>query len=356
MSSKRGRKRNDNLPPNRARDVQRAFRARRAAHLQALEQRVTELEEENNCLRHALNLPPSTRPPLGKGPTGKDRPKDYEHTVASSSASQPLSFAPPSRGSSAAESPGSRTSSHSPHTISVSMSSRPMQLIESGSQWSNDLLMGDSHPSDVAGPTNSPYQLTPMTAPLPLKPIYPSYTSSSLPSSSRNSVSSEIYIPHNSVYSHSSDRPLSHSYGGQGFTWRNPEIREEPSRHYSYTPSPFTTYDHASMHSQSPSPGVSTMQSQGHQPPQHQHHRESPISYAAPQRRCVTDPQGFSIGQGFSNLSNPSQVQTHQTLTAPHCARQTELIRQDDDIGHLTPPPRSHPYGPDGRLNHQPLP
>lgn len=34
MSSKRGRKRNDTLPPNRARDVQRAFRARRAAHLQ----------------------------------------------------------------------------------------------------------------------------------------------------------------------------------------------------------------------------------------------------------------------------------------------------------------------------------
>lgn len=34
MSSKRGRKRNDSLPPNRARDVQRAFRARRAAHLQ----------------------------------------------------------------------------------------------------------------------------------------------------------------------------------------------------------------------------------------------------------------------------------------------------------------------------------
>lgn len=36
MSSKRGRKRNDNLPPNRARDVQRAFRARRAAHLQVI--------------------------------------------------------------------------------------------------------------------------------------------------------------------------------------------------------------------------------------------------------------------------------------------------------------------------------
>ena len=33
-NAKRGRKRNDNLPPNRARDVQRAFRARRAAHLE----------------------------------------------------------------------------------------------------------------------------------------------------------------------------------------------------------------------------------------------------------------------------------------------------------------------------------
>ncbi|KAI0360047.1 hypothetical protein OH77DRAFT_1434391 [Trametes cingulata] len=75
MSSKRGRKRNDNLPPNRARDVQRAFRARRAAHLEALEQRVAELEDENNTLRAALHLPPANRPPLGKGPTGKDKPK-----------------------------------------------------------------------------------------------------------------------------------------------------------------------------------------------------------------------------------------------------------------------------------------
>ncbi|KIM84285.1 hypothetical protein PILCRDRAFT_42551, partial [Piloderma croceum F 1598] len=78
MSSKRGRKRNDNLPPNRARDVQRAFRARRAAHLQELEQRVMELEEENSALRVALNLPPASRPSLGKGPTGKDRPRPLE--------------------------------------------------------------------------------------------------------------------------------------------------------------------------------------------------------------------------------------------------------------------------------------
>ncbi|CEL55417.1 hypothetical protein RSOLAG1IB_01428 [Rhizoctonia solani AG-1 IB] len=71
-ASKRGRKRNDNLPPNRARDVQRAFRARRAAHLQDLESRVEVLETENYRLRQMLSLPPSDRQPLGRGPTGRD--------------------------------------------------------------------------------------------------------------------------------------------------------------------------------------------------------------------------------------------------------------------------------------------
>ncbi|CAE6516017.1 unnamed protein product [Rhizoctonia solani] len=71
-ASKRGRKRNDNLPPNRARDVQRAFRARRAAHLQDLESRVEILETENYRLRQMLSLPPSDRQPLGRGPTGRD--------------------------------------------------------------------------------------------------------------------------------------------------------------------------------------------------------------------------------------------------------------------------------------------
>ncbi|KIO34650.1 hypothetical protein M407DRAFT_48604, partial [Tulasnella calospora MUT 4182] len=67
----RGRRRDDSLPYNRARDVQRAFRARRAAHLSNLEQRVQDLEEENAHLREALRLPPSDRPPIGTGPTGR---------------------------------------------------------------------------------------------------------------------------------------------------------------------------------------------------------------------------------------------------------------------------------------------
>ncbi|KAG8970254.1 hypothetical protein FRC03_010444 [Tulasnella sp. 419] len=69
----RGRKRDDTLPYNRARDVQRAFRARRAAHLESLEERVLDLEAENAELRTLLNLPQSARPPLGKGPTGRGK-------------------------------------------------------------------------------------------------------------------------------------------------------------------------------------------------------------------------------------------------------------------------------------------
>ncbi|KAL0957519.1 hypothetical protein HGRIS_001312 [Hohenbuehelia grisea] len=96
MASHRGRKRNDNLPPNRARDVQRAFRARRAAHLSDLEQRIIELENENAKLRMELNLPPSNRQSLGRGPTGIMKPEltalDTEASTEASSAAPPSSM------------------------------------------------------------------------------------------------------------------------------------------------------------------------------------------------------------------------------------------------------------------------
>ncbi|KAJ7894762.1 hypothetical protein B0H13DRAFT_2339141 [Mycena leptocephala] len=64
MSSKRSRKRNDNLPPNPAHNNQCAYRARREAHLEALQQRISEMEEENAQLCWALKLPPANRPPM----------------------------------------------------------------------------------------------------------------------------------------------------------------------------------------------------------------------------------------------------------------------------------------------------
>lgn len=326
---------------------------------QDLEERVAEVEEENNCLRQALNLPPSTRPPLGRGPTGKDKPKNYETAMTSVSMNQPLIFAPPSRESSAEDSPGSRTSSSlSPDSINASMSSRPMQVIESASSWNNDLLIDENNPSGMMASVNTHYELTPMTAPLPLKPSYTSYASSSLPSSSRVSISTELYNAGGSTYSHTSDRLLSQSYGGQGFSMRNQEIREEPSRHYSYTPSSFQTYDHASVHSPSPSPSVSAIHSHFQHQAQ-QPHRQSPISYTpapGPSRRCMTDTQGFPVGHGFSSLSQPIPTQTQHVSNVHYISRPSDFIRNQSEMGQLSPLPRHHPYNQDGRLNGHPLP
>ncbi|KAI0787813.1 hypothetical protein C8Q74DRAFT_635975 [Fomes fomentarius] len=144
MSSKRGRKRNDNLPPNRARDVQRAFRARRAAHL------------ENNALRAALNLPPANRPPLGKGPTGKDKPKSSATKSSASGSNIPSLLSPLASGGGPAppmsrtESPLSTASgsgqSMSPDPVGSGLSlpqTSPSGLDPSG--W-NDNMFGDKDP------------------------------------------------------------------------------------------------------------------------------------------------------------------------------------------------------------------
>ncbi|GAB1521183.1 hypothetical protein RhiTH_004274 [Rhizoctonia solani] len=84
--SSRGRKRNDNLPPSRAREVQRAFRARRKQHLAALEERIDVLEAENARLRQMLALPPSDRQPLGRGPTGREPPRRGQPDAATGTA------------------------------------------------------------------------------------------------------------------------------------------------------------------------------------------------------------------------------------------------------------------------------
>lgn len=84
MAAVRGRKRTEDSTPNRARDIQRAFRARRAAHLESLEDRINELEEENNYFRAMLNLPAAQRPQLGKGPTGRGLAKSRSRITVDS--------------------------------------------------------------------------------------------------------------------------------------------------------------------------------------------------------------------------------------------------------------------------------
>ncbi|GAA6014121.1 hypothetical protein JCM11491_004111 [Sporobolomyces phaffii] len=65
---RRGRKQDDSLPPSRARDVQRAFRARRAAHLANLEAKNAWLEQENLELRRRLGMGEDDPPISGPEP------------------------------------------------------------------------------------------------------------------------------------------------------------------------------------------------------------------------------------------------------------------------------------------------
>ncbi|KAJ7039554.1 hypothetical protein C8F04DRAFT_1085667 [Mycena alexandri] len=224
MSSKRGRKRNDNLPPNRARDVQRAFRARRAAHLQALEQRVAELEEENSCFRQALNLPQANRPLLGKGPTGKDKPKtEYENN-------HPLH----SSRESSTDSPGSMRESESPLLISANAAATRGRAGDRGRH--RTLGPNDCHDG---GDSPNPYS-----------PPYPSARSSSL---------APMYM-----YNATNDRGLP-AY--QAHFEHQPQ-QQLPQRSYSYSSPHDTEAQHHPFRDSMSTPGPESAPLSAHYPPQ----------------------------------------------------------------------------------------
>ncbi|TFK49896.1 hypothetical protein OE88DRAFT_289043 [Heliocybe sulcata] len=286
MSSKRGRKRNDNLPPNRARDVQRAFRARRAAHLQAMEKRLEEVEEENNRLRAALNLPPANR----GSSTGLASPN--------------------SGGTSSAES--SRTSSMSPSAITSTITSpTTLQAIDTTS-W-DQAFMRDNRPDGHASPASATYRLSSVAQPMGQKTQSP-YTLSpaSLPSTSRQSVGN-IYMPGEPQnYTHTADRPPppNGAYdNSSNFLLR--DVRDDP-QHYPYSQPGFSanssmgSLQHQTQMSDSPSiPSLSS----------YQHREPAPALSNLPysHRRSITEPVGTFRGNvspfpaQLTNLPPPPQ-------------------------------------------------
>ncbi|KZP31852.1 hypothetical protein FIBSPDRAFT_724161 [Athelia psychrophila] len=243
MSSKRGRKRNDNLPPNRARDVQRAFRARRAAHLSSLESRVAELEEENSALRVALNLPPASRPTLGKGPTGKDRPR----TLDDGSPSYPSSTRSPESESGEMDSPGStRTNSLSPSAMRPS--SRQAQAADT---WDHNLLLVDQAEDEQgSGPSYQSHPSVPPSATMSQKiSLHYSYTDQMPPNPRQTMGGGGMYVAAQSPH-------FSEPYGNGAYAPR--DAREQ----YSYSQAQFPSHD-SGVHSHSPT-SATTNHSQLH--------------------------------------------------------------------------------------------
>lgn len=338
MSSKRGRKRNDNLPPNRARDVQRAFRARRAAHLQALEQRVAELEEENEQYRQALNLPPSNRSPLGKGPTGKDKPKPpYTSRPPSSTNSTPststtlpsLTTTVPANNQKSRPSPESpssssgRTHSLSPSN-SMSVPSQPFRKtpptlpgLETGSSW--------DHPTNMVIPKEQQQQsanqhASPRTASFTLNPgphsAQPQLTSFgySEPMPSRSTPSNALYMSHPSQSlppppPQDRPQPVREQYSEPHFVLR--DVREE-RQHYSFSQPSFPSPHDGSLHSPVPhdTSQMNSMAMSQHRDQMNTAQQQQQQSFA--HRRSITEPHGFrGIINTFPHLPSPQAHSQH---------------------------------------------
>ncbi|KAJ3482025.1 hypothetical protein NLI96_g7249 [Meripilus lineatus] len=278
MSSKRGRKRNDNLPPNRARDVQRAFRARRAAHLEALEQRVAELEEENETLRAALHLPPANRPALGKGPTGKDKPKPYAPrsslpTLESiATASGVSTSALPIHRTDSPSSASTRTHSLSPSALGTSLNASSHSMPQLDTSWDDQIMLRKERSDSQASPVSSGYpigttQQTSYSYPPPSAPP------------SRQSAITQIYMqPAPQNYQHQTERQAGGNNYQENFI----------DRRYSFSQSAFPSTHDTSMHSHSPTSSVPPSTPQRGNP----NNVQQGLSYPPP-RRSITESQGY---------------------------------------------------------------
>ncbi|KZT73085.1 hypothetical protein DAEQUDRAFT_506107 [Daedalea quercina L-15889] len=338
MSSKRGRKRNDNLPPNRARDVQRAFRARRAAHLEALENRVAELEEENSALRAALSLPPANRPPLGKGPTGKDKPKlpsqQQQPNAGSPSASStlpPIQFLPqlsptnslPSMPVSRHDSPSSastRTQSLSPTAFNSALG-QSSSISGMDPTWDNPGagFVGKDQPEPSPSASSTSYTIPPVPGPST------SHSSTYQPPASRPSLDDAYPL---TSYQYSPERSLASidPYAGtpsSGFLMR------DERRAFTYQQPSFHTHAGQLHPHSSPVSAVSPSMppgGTGMQP-----------SYA--HRRSVTEPQGY---RSSIQLGSIPQMRLPQP---PNLPNRLPSPSQLSGAGGLPPPPLHPGYG-----------
>jgi len=287
-----------------------------------------ELEEENSALRVALNLPPASRPSLGKGPTGKDRPRAIE----GGSRSYPSSAKSRESSNADLDSPSStRTNSLSPSAMtSVRPSPRSAPTLDSGGAWDQSLLMGEQHADGQGGSTT--YPLPPVSTSIPQKGVH-QYSFSD--PNSRSSMGSSMYMgSQQSHYSPTTDRPMASTYSS-GYIAR--DNRDE--QQYSYSQAQYPNHD-SSMQSHSPTTSTA------HHPQIH-HPRDSlpaqsNVSYS--QRRSNTEPHTFRavLSQQHPHLPHPMQLNNSIRLPSPH----------DNGPPSQRPPP--HYGGAEGRLSSMP--
>ncbi|KZV97448.1 hypothetical protein EXIGLDRAFT_366711 [Exidia glandulosa HHB12029] len=303
-SSKRGRKRNDTLPPNRARDVQRAFRARRAAHLQ---DRVDILETENAQLREMLHMPPPDRPVLGRGPTGKDKPlyPSKGYNLPELSKVVPGTFV--RSGSPSTEPSSAHTTSSASPTASQTWSDMNMQSHVLPGVWDDQNALS-GHPLDSS---RSPSGIAlPKPAPFPMAPI------GSHPSPPLRQLSA-----HENAFFPPSSSTESYTPGSPAFGLR--DAREQDAYHHSnpypQTPSFNASYQPMHNHSVSCEMPISTHAFSNQHAPSPPS-RESSVGSISGHRRSITSPDlhVLNVNSSFpQQLPPPPLSNAHSHMRHP---------------------------------------
>lgn len=261
---------------------------------------MSELEEENNCLRAALNLPAANRPSLGKGPTGKDKPKSLESTpiVAQSISSKSRESSPVG----ASPSPG-RSESDSPSVVSGNLRTPP--VIEG--HWDDNFMIDQqSQPSHVSSSSPASYSLRPVPPSMSQKSPHQFTFSNPMPPPPRSMISNSVSAhPLQPSYTQTADRPIATGYNDMNYLLC--DVRESPHYPYSYQqPSQFNP-DHA-MPPPSQHP-IHSPQNHAQQRPPLQH---SSITY---QRRSINEP--FRPLGSDLHLPSPPPHQQAVRLASP---------------------------------------
>ena len=299
---------------------------------------MAELEEENEQYRQALNLPPSIRPALGKGPTGKDKPKppytssrpssSTNSTPSTSTVLPSLTTSIPSNSSKSRPSPSESPSSSSARTHSLSPSnsmsipSQPFRKtpptlpgLETSSSWDHhtNIVM----PKEQQQSANQ--HTSPRTASFTLNPgphsAQPQLTSFgySEPMPSRSTQSNAMYIhhPQNLPPPPPPDRqqPVREQYNEPHFVLR--DVREE-RQHYSFSQPSFPSPHDGSLHSPVPhdTSQMNSMAMSQHRDQmtsaQHQQQQQQQQQQSFAHRRSITEPQGFrGIINQYPHLPSP---------------------------------------------------
>lgn len=263
---------------------------------------MAELEEENNTLRAALNLPPANRAPLGKGPTGKDKPKlppqpQQPNTASPSGASTlpPIQFLPqvsptnslPSMPVSRHDSPSStstRTHSLSPTTFNSALGQTgPMSGMDS-TAWDSSSFMTKDQPEPGPSTVSSSYTIPPVPGPS-------TSHHSPYPASAPRPSLDDTYPPLTS-YQYSPDRSLAPIDPYAGAATSNFLMRDE-RRPFSYPQPSFPTHAGQLQPHTSPVSAVSPSMPPGGGPGM-----QAPYAH----RRSITEPQGYRSSIQLSSI------------------------------------------------------